>query len=112
MNVEKNAKKDNFFSPFSKNIFSNFPAITYKLSTLFLQIHPSVSLSTITIVLTTITTKSMVMFSGYRHGSNNSKMVAMDQRNDIFNNLVSLLCAYVGDRYWRFFDPIGAICIW
>ncbi|KAI6171094.1 Cation diffusion facilitator family transporter [Aphelenchoides bicaudatus] len=75
------------------------------------DVNPSIQLSTITIVFTTILTKSMVMIAGYRHGSNNSKMVAMDQRNDIFNNLVSLTCAYIGDRYWKFADPIGAICI-
>lgn len=36
----------------------------------------------------------------------------MDQRNDIITSVVALTSAFIGDKYWIYADPIGAICVW
>lgn len=44
--------------------------------------------------------------------SSNFQTIALDQRNDIVTSVVALVGAYVGDHYWAYADPLGAICVW
>lgn len=46
------------------------------------------------------------------HGTPGSKTLALDQRNDIITGIVALLGATIGDYYWKYADPIGAILVW
>lgn len=36
----------------------------------------------------------------------------MDMRNDIATSTVAIIAAFVGDRYWKYADPIGACIVW
>lgn len=38
--------------------------------------------------------------------------LAMDLRNDILTGVVAILCAYLGDAYWKYSDALGAISVW
>lgn len=38
-------------------------------------------------------------------------MLALDQRNDAITSIVGLAGAYIGDRYWVYADPVGAILV-
>ncbi|VDO73362.1 unnamed protein product [Haemonchus placei] len=40
-----------------------------------------------------------------------SRILAIDQRNDCFTNLVALAGAFIGHRYWKYADPIGAAIV-
>ncbi|VDK31094.1 unnamed protein product [Gongylonema pulchrum] len=57
------------------------------------------------------TVKASLMIFCYRHGTPGSRVLAMDQRNDILTSAVALLGAYIGDNFWIYADPIGAICV-
>ena len=35
----------------------------------------------------------------------------MDMRNDIAIALVAVVAATVGDKYWKYADPVGAIIV-
>lgn len=37
--------------------------------------------------------------------------LSLDHRNDILANMVASVCGYVGQKYWAYLDPIGAILI-
>ncbi|KAI6175771.1 Metal tolerance protein 4 [Aphelenchoides bicaudatus] len=71
------------------------------------SVNPDANLPTILIILSSISTKIVVMIVCYRH----AKFLALDQRNDIVTNIVALTCAYVGDNFWKYADPVGAILI-
>jgi divalent metal cation (Fe/Co/Zn/Cd) transporter len=47
----------------------------------------------------------------YRHGTKNTQMIGMDQRNDAITSMVGLAGAYIGDRFWGYADPVGAILV-
>lgn len=36
----------------------------------------------------------------------------MDLRNDVCTSVVALAGAYLGDKFWPYADPIGAILVW
>lgn len=36
----------------------------------------------------------------------------MDMRNDIATSAVAIVAAFVGDRYWKYADPLGASIMW
>lgn len=52
------------------------------------------------------------MIACIRQNTTNSKILALDQRNDIITSVVALIGAFVGDHYWKFADPIAAILVW
>jgi divalent metal cation (Fe/Co/Zn/Cd) transporter len=76
------------------------------------SVDPDANLPTILIISSSISTKIIVMIVCYKHGSTNSKILALDQRNDILTNIVALSGAYIGDKYFLYADPIGAILVW
>lgn len=43
--------------------------------------------------------------------SPSAQILAQDARNDVITNFVALACAFVGDRFWLYADPIGAILV-
>lgn len=52
------------------------------------------------------------MLISYKHNSSNSKILALDQRNDIITSIVAIGGAFIGDNYWLYADPFGAILVW
>ncbi|CAD5205426.1 unnamed protein product [Bursaphelenchus okinawaensis] len=60
---------------------------------------------------TAIIVKSVVMFVCYSHGTTNSKVLALDQRNDIITIIAAVAGAVLGDYVWPYADPIGAILV-
>jgi divalent metal cation (Fe/Co/Zn/Cd) transporter len=76
------------------------------------SVDPDANLPTILIICSSITMKGLMMIVCYRHGTSNSKILALDQRNDILTSIVALAGAYIGDNYWLLADPIGAILVW
>jgi len=47
----------------------------------------------------------------YRNGTPSSRTLAMDQRNDIITSVVAFFGAFLGDHYWKYADPLGAILV-
>ena len=43
--------------------------------------------------------------------SQSCQVLAIDQRNDCVTNLVALAGAYIGHRWWKYADPIGAFLV-
>lgn len=74
--------------------------------------NPDANLTTLIIIIVNIFIKSIFMLLCYRHGTSNSMVLALDQRNDIITSIVAITGAYVGDNYYKFADPIGAILVW
>ncbi|KAH7729310.1 cation efflux family protein [Aphelenchoides avenae] len=72
---------------------------------------PDANIPTLAILLGGISVKLVLMILCYRHGTSNSKTLALDQRNDILTSAVALAGAYVGDHYWPYADPAGAILV-
>jgi Co/Zn/Cd efflux system component len=63
-------------------------------------------------MFSSIAIKLVVMVICYRHGTKNSRMLALDQRNDALTSVVGLAAAFIGTRYWVYADPVGAILVW
>lgn len=72
---------------------------------------PEANLPTLVLMFSSIFIKVIIMIICYRHGSPASRMLAMDQRNDALTSAVGLLGAFLGDKYWIYADPIGAILV-
>jgi divalent metal cation (Fe/Co/Zn/Cd) transporter len=76
------------------------------------KVKPEVDIATITILLTGTAIKVVLLVICLRQKSSGSKVLAMDQRNDIITNLVALSCGLIGTYVWIFADPIGAVLVW
>lgn len=66
---------------------------------------------TIGIMSTTIVTKFGLFIVCRCFPSSNTNLLAQDHRNDCVSNSVAIVCAFVADHYWKYFDPIGAILV-
>ncbi|CAD5221581.1 unnamed protein product [Bursaphelenchus okinawaensis] len=75
------------------------------------SVSPDANLPTLAIMGSAILIKSIVMVVCYSHDTTNSKVLALDQRNDIITSVVAVSGAVVGDFYWPYADPIGAILV-
>uniref|UniRef100_A0A1I7WN70 Transmembrane protein n=1 Tax=Heterorhabditis bacteriophora TaxID=37862 RepID=A0A1I7WN70_HETBA len=75
-------------------------------------VEPVMTLPTLTIIGTQTILKGVLSWLCYRRGSTSSIVIAMDLRNDIVTRMLALICAFIGDRFWRFADPLGAIIVW
>lgn len=75
------------------------------------NVDPDANIPTLAILGASITVKIIVMIVCIKQNTTNSKVLALDQRNDIITSVVALICVYIGDHYWKFADPIGAICV-
>ncbi|CAJ0603327.1 unnamed protein product [Cylicocyclus nassatus] len=72
---------------------------------------PELTLPTTLIVGTQTILKALLSWICYRRGSPSAIVIAMDLRNDVVTRLSAVVFAFIGDRYWRLADPIGAIAI-
>ena len=63
------------------------------------------------ILVSGIAVKIVVGVICYRHGTPNAKILALDQRNDCITAMVALGGALIGDNYWLYADPVGAILV-
>ncbi|KAI6181162.1 Metal tolerance protein 4 [Aphelenchoides besseyi] len=75
------------------------------------NIDPNASIPALAILGGGIVAKFLMLIACLRHGSTNAKTLALDMRNDLATNIVAVICAFVGDKFWRFADPVGAILI-
>ncbi|KHJ87553.1 hypothetical protein OESDEN_12670 [Oesophagostomum dentatum] len=75
-------------------------------------IDPEVDIYVLAVMLTGSSIKAILMVICYKRGTASSKVLAMDMRNDIITSLVAVVCATIGDRYWSYADPVGAIFVW
>lgn len=60
---------------------------------------------------TRILGKSILAIICYKLDTANSKVLGIDQRNDIITSIVALAGVYFGDYFWPYCDPIGAILV-
>nr|CDJ89849.1 Cation efflux protein domain containing protein [Haemonchus contortus] len=75
------------------------------------RVAPEVNLLVIALMLLGSLLKGIFMIVCYKRGSASSKVLAMDMRNDICTSIVAITCATIGDYYWPYADPIGAIIV-
>ncbi|KAK6746622.1 hypothetical protein RB195_000101 [Necator americanus] len=75
------------------------------------KIDPEVDILVLAIMLGGSSIKIILMVICYKRGTASSKVLAMDMRNDIGTSLVAVVCATIGDRYWSYADPVGAILV-
>uniref|UniRef100_A0A914DRM1 Cation efflux protein cytoplasmic domain-containing protein n=1 Tax=Acrobeloides nanus TaxID=290746 RepID=A0A914DRM1_9BILA len=75
------------------------------------SVDPDANLPTVAILVGGSLLKVLLMIVCYMHGTPGSKTLALDQRNDIITGIVALLGATIGDYYWKYADPIGAILV-
>ncbi|CAI2357451.1 unnamed protein product [Caenorhabditis sp. 36 PRJEB53466] len=75
------------------------------------DLDPRVNLTTL-IVLCTGTAIKFILFLICRVRKSSACMVlAIDQRNDCLTNIVALLGAWIGQNWWKYADPIGALAV-
>ncbi|PIC35195.1 hypothetical protein B9Z55_014625 [Caenorhabditis nigoni] len=75
------------------------------------NINPEMDIPTLSIMLGAAAVKIILCLVCYRRGSSSSIVLAMDMRNDIATTIVAIVCATIGDRYWPYADPLGAILV-
>uniref|UniRef100_A0A8R1HVY4 ZT_dimer domain-containing protein n=1 Tax=Caenorhabditis japonica TaxID=281687 RepID=A0A8R1HVY4_CAEJA len=75
------------------------------------DINPVMDVYTLGIMLGGSAIKIFLCVVCYKRGTSSSKVLAMDMRNDIATSIVAIVCATIGDRYWSYADPIGAILV-
>ncbi|KAI6175819.1 Cation diffusion facilitator family transporter [Aphelenchoides bicaudatus] len=78
---------------------------------IFNNVKPDANVPTLCILSCGVAIKVFVMVVCYKHGSINSSNLALDQRNDIITSVVALSCALIGDHFWKYADPVGAILV-
>lgn len=75
------------------------------------NINPVMDVPTLSIMLGGSAVKVVLCLICYRRGSSSTTVLAMDMRNDICTSIVAIVCATIGDRYWPYADPLGAILV-
>ncbi|EPB67056.1 cation diffusion facilitator family transporter [Ancylostoma ceylanicum] len=82
-----------------------------RISSCMRSMAPEVNILVLAIMLSGSSIKIILMVICYKRGTASSKVLAMDMRNDIATSLVAIVCATIGDRYWSYADPVGAILV-
>uniref|UniRef100_A0AC35U5K4 ZT_dimer domain-containing protein n=1 Tax=Rhabditophanes sp. KR3021 TaxID=114890 RepID=A0AC35U5K4_9BILA len=72
---------------------------------------PKVDIKTILIILSSSLLRFVVMVVCIKHNSSSSRLLAMDLKNDAVTSVLALCAGFVGTKYWRYADPIGAISV-
>ncbi|XP_028410023.1 metal tolerance protein 11-like [Dendronephthya gigantea] len=72
---------------------------------------PDMSLPTIIIICGTIGIKILLFLYCRRYNSPSTEILTHDHRNDVISNIVALTFGYIGDRWWKPGDAVGAILI-
>ena len=75
------------------------------------NISPDMTLVTLIILVTGCSLKFILMMICFKRGTAPSRVLAMDMRNDIATSVMAIVAAFIGDRYWKYADPIGAILV-
>ncbi|CAI5449326.1 unnamed protein product [Caenorhabditis angaria] len=73
--------------------------------------NPVMDIYTLGIMLGGSGVKLILCLVCYKRGSNSSKVLAMDMRNDIATSITAIVCATLGHRVWPYADPVGAIIV-
>lgn len=72
---------------------------------------PDIALPTILIICSTIIIKLLLYLYCRKYKSLSTKVLAQDHRNDVISNALALGFGYIGDKFWKPSDPMGAILI-
>uniref|UniRef100_A0A1I7TWC6 ZT_dimer domain-containing protein n=1 Tax=Caenorhabditis tropicalis TaxID=1561998 RepID=A0A1I7TWC6_9PELO len=93
-------------------LFANFIVLERAVvQTIEDRLDPKVDLTTL-IVLCTGTGIKFILFMICRVRKSAACLVlAIDQRNDCLTNMVALLGAWVGQKWWKYADPLGAFLV-
>ncbi|KAL3092211.1 hypothetical protein niasHT_023770 [Heterodera trifolii] len=75
------------------------------------DVHPEATLITILLLFGGILSKLSLLVVCCMHNTNGARLLAMDLRNDVATSVVALGGAYLGDKFWPYADPIGAILV-
>ncbi|GMR52408.1 hypothetical protein PMAYCL1PPCAC_22603, partial [Pristionchus mayeri] len=75
------------------------------------NIEVDMNLITFIIIVVGCALKTVLMVICFRRGSPSSKVIAMDMRNDIATSSVAIVAAFIGSRYWKYADPVGACLV-
>uniref|UniRef100_A0AC34QI65 Uncharacterized protein n=1 Tax=Panagrolaimus sp. JU765 TaxID=591449 RepID=A0AC34QI65_9BILA len=67
-------------------------------------LDPKVDIGTLVILLTGTTVKTILYILCRRQKTPSSQLLAQDQRNDVFTNIVALAGAYIGHKFWVYAD--------
>ena len=70
-----------------------------------------ISLPTIIILCSTVVLKMLLFLYCRQYKSPSTKVLTQDHRNDIISNAVALVFGYIGYKFWKPCDAIGAILI-
>ncbi|CAD6196752.1 unnamed protein product [Caenorhabditis auriculariae] len=74
-------------------------------------IDPSLENLSLFIILGGLALNGILMVLCYRKGSEATKVLAMDARNDMVNSLVGLTAAVIANNFWIYADPLGAVIV-
>ncbi|PIO66837.1 cation efflux family protein [Teladorsagia circumcincta] len=72
---------------------------------------PQMTTATLLIMWMQTMLKAILSYACYKQGTPSSVVIAMDLRNDVASRICAVIFAYIGDKYWRVADPIGAIVL-
>uniref|UniRef100_A0A5S6QCJ2 ZT_dimer domain-containing protein n=1 Tax=Trichuris muris TaxID=70415 RepID=A0A5S6QCJ2_TRIMR len=75
------------------------------------NVYPDVKLPTILIMVATVLIKLVLWLTCCCYNDPSVRILSQDHRNDCISNSCAIACAYLGDHYWNYLDPIGAIVI-
>ncbi|GMR54886.1 hypothetical protein PMAYCL1PPCAC_25081, partial [Pristionchus mayeri] len=75
------------------------------------NIDVDMNLITFCIIVIGCVLKAVLMVICFKRGSPASKVIAMDMRNDIATSTMAIIAAFVGSRYWKYADPVGACLV-
>ncbi|KAF8364150.1 hypothetical protein PRIPAC_91073, partial [Pristionchus pacificus] len=88
---------------------SNIVIILHSISVVLNdKVSVDMTLATLIILLAGCAVKAVLMFFCFKRGTDSAKVIGMDMRNDIATSAVAIVAAFVGDRYWKYADPLGA----
>lgn len=76
-----------------------------------IKVDPDITLPTLIIIGVTVLSKVILLIFCLRHKTPNAKVLSLDQRNDIATNTFAFIAAIIGDKYWPYADPLGAILV-
>ncbi|WKX89676.1 hypothetical protein Q1695_008931 [Nippostrongylus brasiliensis] len=93
-------------------VFANLLVVEQAVSdTITGDIHPRLDIASLVILLTGTAIKLALFIICRARNTTASRILAIDQRNDCMTNMVALAGAFVGHRWWKYADPIGATCV-
>lgn len=72
---------------------------------------PVFGLPAIILCVLTVIIKLVLFIICKRIKTPSTQTLATDHRNDVISNSGALVCGYIGYKYWKYMDPIGAMII-